>query len=254
MRVLLLVLPALMVLCCCNRATGVDQEVSGVKAVAHDESLDAPVSDSTRIEYMSREMEDLIDEYETNDNPRAFERAMALNDSLSRIDTTQQGRFYVTLTRSQLLAHAGRMREAMRLQESILDKDPNNFVRLQFFAGKFMMEGKADSSRYYAEKALAVCDRVLKDSVDNPDAIDHALANKMTIYHILNDRARAREVSEALARRHKGNLSYQLTDEEFNAEFNMARENLNRSASAWRNDTEKWNNTYISLNDCMIVM
>ncbi len=203
MKKLLLTVPLLLILCCCNNG---GKEAVETPALRGEMAVGdtAALPDSVRIEALSREMEELMDEYDADDNPETFKRALALNDSLERIDTTRQGHFYVTLTRSQLLARAGKMKEAMRLQESILDKDPNNFVRLQFFAGKYLLEGKRDSSCIFAERALVVCE--------------------------------AKEVSDMLAKRHKNDPNYQLTDEQFNTEFDQAREELNRSASAWRND------------------
>lgn len=224
-----------LLLCCCSNGGG----SSPVSKPLHSEmtAVDAnSLPDSVRIKSISQEMEQLMDDYDVDDDPATLERALALNDSLKRIDTTCQGHFYVMLTRSQLLARAGKMKEAVRLQESILDKNPNNLVRLQFFAGKYLMEGKRDSSRIFAEKALVACDRVIKDSASSPLAVDQALAGKLNVYQMLNDRPKAKEVSEILAKRHKNDPNYQLTNEEFNAEFDMAREELNRSASAWRND------------------
>lgn len=235
MKKLLLTVPLLLILCCCNNG---GKEAVETPALRGEMAVGdtAALPDSVRIESLSREMEELMDEYDADDNPETFKRALALNDSLERIDTTRQGHFYVTLTRSQLLARAGKMKEAMRLQESILDKDPNNFVRLQFFAGKYLLEGKRDSSRIFAERALVVCDKIMKDSAGSQPAVDQALANKLSIYYILNDRIKAKEVSDMLAKRHKNDPNYQLTDEQFNTEFDQAREELNRSASAWRND------------------
>jgi tetratricopeptide (TPR) repeat protein len=207
---------------------------------SHEASEVSQATDSleARIEALNEEMEGYISEYENNRNEETFKRAMALNDSLERIDTTAQGHFYTMLTRSQLLMKAGRVKEAMRLQEQLLSKDPDNVARLQFYAGKYFLEERHDSMLYYGQRALAVCDKELAENEGDLEAREQSLLNKLTIYQLLNDRVRAREVTDQLQSLQQLSGSRAMTDDEFNEEFNEAREQLNQLAVAWRNDTD----------------
>ena len=199
-----------------------------------------PVTDSleARIEALNEEMEGYISEYESRPSEETLRRAMALNDSLERIDTTAQGHFNTLLTRSQLLMKAGRVKEAMRLQESLLSKDPDNVVRLQFYTGKYFLEERADSMLYYGQRALAVCDKELAENEGDLEAREQSLINKLTIYQLLNDRMHAREVTNQLQSLQQLAGARVMSDDEFNAEFDEAREELNKLAVAWRNDTD----------------
>ena len=213
---------------------------SSTKEASHEVSSGESGTDSleARIEALNQEMEGFITEYESRPSEEAFRRAMALNDSLERIDTTAQGHFYTMLTRSQLLMKAGRVKEAMRLQESLLSKDPDNVARLQFYAGKYFLEERPDSMLYYGQRALAVCDRELAENEGDVEAREQSLLNKLTVYQLLNDRVHAREVINQLQSLQQVSGAHAMTDEEFNEEFNDAREQLNQLAVAWRNDTD----------------
>lgn len=222
--------------CACGRSgdaqSGDAAQASGSASDASADSLES------RIESLTVEMEDYIKEYENSPSEETFNRAMALNDSLERIDTTSQGHFYNKLLRSQLLAKAGKVKEAMRLQESLLSKDPDDLARLQFYAGKFWLEEKTDSMQYYAHRAIAVCDKELAAAANDPQVREQVLLSKLSIYQMLNDRVRAREVSDQLHTQQLGDPTA-LTDEEFNEEFDEAREELNKLAVAWRNDDDE---------------
>lgn len=230
------ILFAAVCVCACSRGgdsqSGSAQQVSGSASVAAVDSLES------RIESLTVEMEDYIKEYENSPSEETFNRAIALNDSLERIDTTSQGRFYNTLMRSQLLARAGKVKEAMRLQESLLSKDPNDLARLQFYAGKFWLEEKSDSMQHYASRAIAVCDKELAATANDPQAKEQLLLSKLSIYQMLNDRVRAREVSNQLHSMQQLGSPVVMTDDEFNEEFDEAREELNKLAVAWRNDDD----------------
>ena len=91
----------------------------------------------------------------------------------------------------------------------------------------------------YAERALSRCDKVIADSADNAVAVDQALMNKINIYQILDNRSKAKEANDQLASRHKDDPDYQLTDEEFNEEYNAARASLNQSAEAYRKNEKE---------------
>ena len=199
-----------------------------------------PVTDSleARIEALNEEMEGYISEYESRPSEETLRRAMELNDSLERIDTTAQGHFNTMLTRSQLLLKAGRVKEAMRLQESLLSKDPDNVARLQFYTGKYFLEERPDSMLYYGQRALAVCDKELAENEGDLEARELSLLNKLTIYQLLNDRVHAREIANQLQSLQQVAGARAMTDEEFNEDFNDAREQLNQLAVAWRNDTD----------------
>ena len=137
----------------------------------------APTPTSERIATMTEEVRMLMEQFGENPDPKLLQQAMSINDSIERLDTTQQGRFNTALTRAQLLAMSGNMLEAMEIQERLLSNNPNDFVRLQFYAGKYRMEGKLDSMNIYAERALSRCDKVIADSSDNAVAVDQALTN-----------------------------------------------------------------------------
>ncbi len=202
-------------------------------------SMSTPVTDSERVAAMAEEVRMLIDQYDEKPDPELLHQAMSINDSIARIDTTQQGRFNTAFTRAQLLARSGRMREAMDIQEHLLSHNPDDFVRLQFYAGKYRMEGKLDSMNMVAERALSKCDRLIADSAHNAELVDQALLNKINIYQIIDNRAKAKEANDQLAIRHKDDPDYQLTDAEFNEEYNAARASLNQSAEAYRKEVKE---------------
>ena len=231
------ILFAAVCVCACNR--GGDTQSGSASQVSGSASFTPVDSLESRIESLTVEMEDYIKEYENSPSEEAFNRAIALNDSLERIDTTSQGRFYNTLMRSQLLARAGKVKEAMRLQESLLSKDPNDLTRLQFYTGKFWLEEKSDSMQYYANRAIAVCDKELAAAANDPQAKELVLLSKLSIYQMLNDRVHAREVSNQLHTMQQLGNPVMMTDEEFNEEFDEAREELNKLAVAWRNDDDE---------------
>lgn len=225
--------------CVCACSRGVDTQSGSASQVSGSASA-APVDSlESRIESLTVEMEDYIKEYENSPNEETLRRAMALNDSLERIDTTAQGHFNAVLTRSQLLLKAGRVKEAMRLQESLLSKDPDNVARLQFYTGKYFLEERADSMLYYGQRAIAVCDKELAENNGDLEAREQSLINKLTIYQLLNDRVHAREVTNQLQSLQQFTGARVMTDEEFNEEFDEAREELNKLAVAWRNDDDE---------------
>ncbi len=196
-----------------------------------------PLNDSTKVNIINQEIEDLMSEYEEDKNPETLNQALQLNDSLEKIDATEEGRFQQTLTRAQLLASMGHMKEAMRLQESLLNDDPDDFVRLQFYTGKYMIEGKTDSMHLCANRAIATCDQMIANSSQNADAMRRALSGKMVIYQIIDEREKARLVNEQLLKLRGDDSSREFGPEAFDREYDAAREELNRSAVAWRNDT-----------------
>lgn len=222
---------------CCDSGGERKAESGGTGTVAT--ATAAPIPDSERIATMTEEVRMLMAQYDENPDPKLLQQAMSINDSIERLDTTQVGRFNTALTRAQLLAKSGNMLEAMEIQERLLSNNPDDFVRLQFYAGKFRMEGKLDSMNIYAERALSKCDKVIADSSDNAVAVDQALMNKINIYQILDNRSKAKEANDQLANRHKDDPDYQLTDAEFNEEFNAARASLNQSAEAYRKNEKE---------------
>lgn len=222
---------------CCDGSGERKTADSGTDTVATTSA--APTPTSERIATMTEEVRMLMEQFGENHDPKLLQQAMSINDSIERLDTTQQGRFNTALTRAQLLAMSGNMLEAMEIQERLLSNNPNDFVRLQFYAGKYRMEGKLDSMNIYAERALSRCDKVIADSADNAVAVDQALMNKINIYQILDNRSKAKEANDQLASRHKDDPDYQLTDEEFNEEYNAARASLNQSAEAYRKNEKE---------------
>ena len=219
---------------CCDGSGERKTTSSGTDTVATTSA--APTPTSERIATMTEEVRMLMEQFGENPDPKLLQQAMSINDSIERLDTTQQGRFNTALTRAQLLAMSGNMLEAMEIQERLLSNNPNDFVRLQFYAGKYRMEGKLDSMNIYAERALSRCDKVI---ADNAVAVDQALMNKINIYQILDNRSKAKEANDQLASRHKDDPDYQLTDEEFNEEYNAARASLNQSAEAYRKNEKE---------------
>lgn len=234
---ILLVMSVLPLLWCCqgNGGSGTtsNQLDTGTTTVSSAES------DGERIATMTEEVRMLMEQYDMEHKPELLQQAMTINDSIERLDTTQQGRFNTAFMRAQLLAKGGHMREAMEIQEHLLSSNPDDFVRLQFYAGKYRMEGKLDSMNIYAERALNKCDKLIADSTQAADVVDQALMNKINIYQILDNRAKAKEANDQLANRHKDDPDYQLTESQFNEEFNAARASLNQSAEAYRKDEKK---------------
>ncbi len=234
----LVLLPALLaaviVVCtACNQRTAAPQ----LPAIATGGAPSAQAAER-HAQAIDDEISELMMNYKEHRDSASYNRAMALTDSIELADTTQEAQFQARLNRAQLLAMAGHMRKAMELQESLLPADPNNLTRLQFFAAKYMMEGMQDSVQHYAERALQVCDRIIRDSalVANVGDVDQAIISKMNVYQMLNDRVRAHEASDLLARRHYDDPSYQLTPEEFNAEYDEVRAQILESLRAWRDD------------------
>ena len=234
---ILLAMGMMPLLWCCDGSGERKTADSGTDTVATTSA--APTPTSERIATMTEEVRMLMEQFGENPDPKLLQQAMSINDSIERLDTTQQGRFNTALTRAQLLAMSGNMLEAMEIQERLLSNNPDDFVRLQFYAGKYRMEGKLDSMNIYAERALSRCDKVIADSADNAVAVDQALMNKINIYQILDNRSKAKEANDQLASRHKDDPDYQLTDEEFNEEYNAARASLNQSAEAYRKNEKE---------------
>lgn len=222
---------------CCQSGGG--QNTGGEQPDSASAHTPTPPTQSERIATLSEELRMLMDQYDASPDPKLLQEAMSINDSIEQLDTTKEGRFNTAFTRAQLLAKSGHMREAMDIQERLLSSNPDDFVRLQFYTGKYRMEGKLDSMEIYGERALSKCDRVIADSAHNATAVDQALMNKITIYQILDNRAKAKEANDQLAKRHNGERDYQLTDEEFNEEYNAVRAQLNQSAEAYRSDEKK---------------
>lgn len=219
----------------CNRnsSTTTNRPQSGEMPTS---SLSSSDSLEARIEALNEEMQSYISEYDDRHDAATLERAIALNDSIERIDTTQQGRFYNMLMRSQLLAKAGRVKESLQIQESLLSKDPNDLARLQFYAGKYWLEEQRDSMQHYAHRALSECDSKLEDNNLGIAEREQLLQNKLSVFYLLNDRNGARAVSDQLQSLQRVAGEQPLSDQEFNDDFNDAREELNRLAVAWRND------------------
>lgn len=232
-----IIVPMVMCLCSCTPTTTTETSRSD-NDPAHMSSSTASDSIEARIQALNEEMQEYIDEYDTRHDAATLERAIALNDSIERIDTTQQGRFYNTLMRSQLLAKAGRVKESLRLQESLLSKNPNDLARLQFYAGKYWIEEQTDSMHHYAQRALEVCDTELGKKDMSLEEREQMLENKLSVYYLLNDRNGARMVCEQMQSLQRLAGAQPLTEQEFNNEFNDAREELNRLAVAWRNDND----------------
>ncbi|MDO4510281.1 MAG: hypothetical protein Q4B68_00505 [Bacteroidales bacterium] len=235
MKKILLLICALPLLCRCQGSSAPADTATATEATAA-QATQAP---GERIATLSEEVRMLMEQYDAEHKPELLEQAMSINDSIEQLDTTQQGRFNTAFTRAQLLAKSGHMREAMLIQERLLSSNPNDFVRLQFYAGKYRMEGKTDSMHIFADRALAQCDIILADTTLSAEEIDQALMNKINIYQIVDNRAKAKETNDKLAARHLDDPDYQLTDAEFNEEFNAARTALNQSAEAYRNDVKK---------------
>lgn len=237
MKKILLLLAAIPLLICCQGggtdATGSANQSQGLGGKP------GTVSDSQRVAALEQEVQMLIAQYDIDHNPQLIAQAMQLNDSIQKIDTTQQGQFNVALTRAQLLAKSGHMREAMEIQEQLLNASSDEFVRLQFYAGKYRMEGKLDSMHICANEAISKCDKIIADSTQAPEVIDQALMNKMYIYQIIDNRAKAKEANDQLAGRHKDNPDYQISEAQFNEEFNAARAALNQSAEEYRKSPKK---------------
>ena len=235
MKKLVFIFLGAIVLCCCTPA---GKQPTVIDAQRPSVSADAQVN------HMNEQIQDLVLQYQSRHDPHLLDSAMRLNDSIESLDTTEQGHFYAVLTRIELLTQAGKIKEAMRLQESILNPDPNNLVRLQFYAGKHWLEGNVDSARHYANRALEVCDKELADSLISTHDAEQALTNKLLVYQLMNDRIRAKEVSDRIAKLHPDDPTYDFTDDDFNAEFNEARETLKQAAEAWKRDTT----TYVKPN------
>ena len=227
-----------LLLCCCQTSNEHNGNGDANDTDGGYISADATVTDSDRIAILSQQMQNMIAQYDDDPNPDLLKRALDINDSISKIDTTEQGRFANLLFRSQILAKAGQMKEAIQIQEQLLSKDPNDIARLQFYASKYWMEGKQDSMRIFADKAIQNCDKLIADTTQEANVIDEALINKLGIYQLVGDRTKAKEVNSKLASRHPNDPNYQMTDEEFNAEFDAAREEFNRNASTYRNENK----------------
>ncbi|MGM9869470.1 MAG: hypothetical protein ACI30R_07605 [Sodaliphilus sp.] len=231
---LLAIIPLL--LCCQGSGTNT---TDGNNQAHNSGSGPGSLSDSQRVATLEQEVQMLIAQYDIDHNPQLIAQAMQLNDSIQKIDTTQQGQFNAAFTRAQLLAKSGHMREAMAIQEQLLNNSSDEFVRLQFYAGKYRMEGKLDSMHICANEAISKCDKIIADSTQAPEAIDQALMNKMYIYQIVDNRAKAKEANDQLAGRHKDDPEYQISEAQFNEEFNAARAALNQSAEEYRNSPKK---------------
>lgn len=238
MKKILILLCAIPLLLCCQGG-GTDAGGSANVANAIGSKPNGAVSDSQRVATLEQEVQMLMAQYDIDHNPQLLEQAMHLNDSIEKIDTTQQGHFNAAFVRAQLLAKSGHMREAMAIQEELLKHNSDEFVRLQFYAGKYRMEGKLDSMLLCANEALSKCDKIIADSTQNPEAIDQALMNKMYIYQIIDNRAKAKEANDRLAERHKDDPEYQISEAQFNEDFNAARAALNQSAEEYRNPQKK---------------
>ena len=223
---------AIPLLWCCqgNGSAGSSSEQQS-EATGNDTTAPSP---DDRVTNLSEKVRLLIEQYDINHDPHLIEQALTLNDSIQKIDTTQQGQFNAAFTRAQLLAKSGHMREAMKIQEELLKHNSDEFVRLQFYTGKYRMEGNIDSMHICAREAITKCDKIIADSTQSFSAVDQALINKIYIYQIIDNRAKAKEANDLLASRHKDDPNYQITDAQFNEDYNATRAALNQSAEEYR--------------------
>ena len=128
MKKILILLCAIPLLLCCQGG-GTDAGGSANVANAIGSKPNGAVSDSQRVATLEQEVQMLMAQYDIDHNPQLLEQAMHLNDSIEKIDTTQQGHFNTAFVRAQLLAKSGHMREAMAIQEELLKHNSDEFVR-----------------------------------------------------------------------------------------------------------------------------
>ena len=225
MKKILILLCAIPLLLCCQGG-GTDAGGSANVANAIGSKPNGAVSDSQRVATPKQQVQLLMAQDDIDHTAQLLEQAMHLNDSIEKIDTTQQGHFNAAFVRAQLLAKSGHMREAMAIQEELLKHNSDEFVRLQFYAGKYRMEGKLDSMLLCANEALSKCDKIIADSTQNPD-------------QIIDNRAKAKEANDRIAERNKADPEYQISEAQFNEDFNAARAALNQSAEEYRKTPKK---------------
>ena len=150
-----------------------------------------------------------------------LERALKLSDFLLSIDTTNIGKRLYYRHRSIIFSSLGRMDEAMvNAEHAVLTLQANNPLRLIFMSEKYLREHNKDSSTYYIEKTIAVCDSSLNDEYNEDMAI-----NKIKAIYLRDGEKKAKIYLSKLLRTHPSPL-LKFFDEDWDEWVRMNNEEL----------------------------
>lgn len=101
------------------------------------------VDDSTILR-MNDSINQLTVNFQKNKDTTLLQTALKLSDAVLKLDLTEEGQYYGTLRKSQILTLLGRKKEAFLLQDKITDRNPESIERLIY-------NGVASKLRYQAD-------------------------------------------------------------------------------------------------------
>ncbi len=103
------------------------------------------VDDSTILR-MNDSINHLTVNFQKNKDTTLLQTALKLSDTVLKLDQTEEGQYYGTLRKSQILTLLGRKKEAFLLQDKITDRNPESIERLIYNGVASKLRYQADSS------------------------------------------------------------------------------------------------------------
>lgn len=103
------------------------------------------VDDSTILR-MNDSINQLTVNFQKNKDTTLLQTALKLSDAVLKLDLTEEGQYYGTLRKSQILTLLGRKKEAFLLQDKITDRNPESIERLIYNGVASKLRYQADSS------------------------------------------------------------------------------------------------------------
>lgn len=128
------------------------------------------VDDSTILR-MNDSINHLTVNFQKNKDTTLLQTALKLSDTVLKLDQTEEGQYYGTLRKSQILTLLGRKKEAFLLQDKITDRNPESIERLIYNGVASKLRYQADSSEIFFSKALELCKKQLAEYPENVELI-----------------------------------------------------------------------------------
>jgi len=126
------------------------------------------VDDSTILQ-INDSITQLAENFSKNNDTTLLETALKLSDEVLKLDMTEEGQYYGTLRKSQILSLLGRKKDAFLLQDKITNADPESLERLIYNGVSAKLKHQADSSEIFFSKAIDQC---RKELILYPDRVE----------------------------------------------------------------------------------
>ncbi|NDV68782.1 hypothetical protein [Dysgonomonas sp. 25] len=103
----------------------------------------------------------IFKDFQANKDTASMLHALELSDMVLSLDRTEEGQYFGTIRKSQLLTALGKKKEAFTLQDKTTNQDPESIDRLLYNGVSAKLKNDETLANSYFDKAIQKCNAEL---------------------------------------------------------------------------------------------